>query len=168
VRRSSAAAARRVLAASGIPPWRRTLRDKPAKALAILGHQPVECVDDWRQSKRPQDAAERSGELDLGNEHDAPTPVARDWRAIAEYEPPTFAAPFVWHRGEEATRLLIRERKQCEFLASVERSDDPRRPTAEPSAAGIEQHRARQVRGGPAQPRGTTAGHNDIVYRSYR
>jgi hypothetical protein len=136
----------RVLDALGIPPWRRTLGDEPAKALAILGHQPVECVDDWRQSKRPQDAAERSGELDLSKEQDAPTPVARDWGAIAEYQPPTFAALFVWHRGEQAARLLIRERKQCEFLASVERGDDTRRPTAEPSAAGIEQNRARQVR----------------------
>ena len=102
-----------------------------------------------RQSKHPQDAAERSGELDLSKEHDASARVARDWRAIAEYEPPTFAAPFLWHRGEQAPRLLIREPKQCEFLALVERGDDPRRPAAEPSAAGIEQNWARRVMGGP-------------------
>jgi hypothetical protein len=77
-----------------------------------------------------------------------PPPSPSDWRAIAEYEPPTFAAPFLWHRGEQAPRLLIRERKQCEFLASVKRGDDPRRPTAEPSAARIEQNRAREVIGG--------------------
>lgn len=137
-----------VLDALGIPPWRKTLGHEPAKALAILSHQPVKQVDERRQSERAKGAAERSGELDLGKEHDAPTPVARDWRAIAEYEPPTFAAPILRHRGEQAPGLLIGERKQCQFLASVERGDDPRRPTAEPSAAGIEQNRAWQVRGG--------------------
>ena len=89
--------------------------------------------------------AERSGEVDLSKEHQASTPVARDWRAIAEYEPPTLAPPFIWQRSEQAPRLLFRERKQCEFLASVECDDDPRRPTAEPSAAGIEQNRAREA-----------------------
>jgi len=88
--------------------------------------------------RNAQNAAERLGELDLSKEHDASTPVARAWRAIAEYEPPTFAASFLWYRGEQAPCLLIRQRKQCEFLASVKRGDDPRRPTAEPSAARIE------------------------------
>jgi hypothetical protein len=132
----------------GVTPRRRALRDQPAKALAILGHQFVECVDDWRQSKRRQDTAERSGELDLSKEQHAPTPIARDRRAITEYKPPAFTAPFLWHRGEQAARLVIRERKQCEFLAPVKRGDDPRRPTAEPSAAGIEQNRAREEMGG--------------------
>ena len=44
--------------------------------------------------------------------------------------------------------LFIRERKQCQFLVSVESGDDPRRPTTEPSAARIEQNRAREVKGG--------------------
>jgi hypothetical protein len=52
------------------------------------------------------------------------------------------------HRSEQAPRFLIGERKQCKLLASVQRGDDPRRPTAEPSAAGIEQHRAREGIGG--------------------
>ncbi len=86
--------------------------------------------------------------MDLGKEHEGPTSVARDCGTIAEYEPPAFAAPFLRHRSEQAPGLLIGERKQCQFFASVERGDDPRRPTAEPSAAGIEQDRARQVRGG--------------------
>ena len=43
--------------------------------------------------------------------------------------------------------LLISERKQCQFFASVKRGDDPRRPTAKPSAAGIEQNRSPEVRG---------------------
>jgi hypothetical protein len=141
-------AQRGILDALGIPPWRRTLGDEPAKTLAILSHEPVKHVDERRQSERAKDASERSGELDLGKEHEAPTSVARDWGTIAEYEPPAFAAPFLRHRSEQAPGLLIGERKQCQFFASVERGDDPRRPTAEPSAAGIEQDRARQVRGG--------------------
>jgi hypothetical protein len=136
------------LDALGIPPWRRTLGDEPAKTLAILSHEPVKHVDERRQSERAKDASEGSGELDLGKEHEGPTSVARDWGTIAEYEPPAFAAPFLRHRSEQAPGLLIGERKQCQFFASVERGDDPRRPTAEPSAAGIEQDRARQVRGG--------------------
>lgn len=66
---------------------------------------------------------------------------------IAEYKPPTFAAPLLGHRCEQAPRLRIGKRKQCEFLASVKRGDDPRRPTAKPSAARIEQNWARDVIG---------------------
>ncbi len=43
--------------------------------------------------------------------------------------------------------LPIGQRKQCQFFASVKRGDDPRRPTAKPSAAGIEQNRSPEVRG---------------------
>ncbi len=62
--------------ALGIPPWCRTLGDEPAKALAILSQDPVKHVDERRQSERAQDPAQWSGELDLGEEHDAPTLVA--------------------------------------------------------------------------------------------
>ncbi len=99
--------------ALGIPPWRRTLGDAPAKALTILRQDPVKHVDEGGQSERAKDAAEWSGELDLGEEHDAPTLVARDWPPIAEYEPPTFVALFLRHRGEQVLGLLIGQRKQC-------------------------------------------------------
>jgi hypothetical protein len=132
--------------ASGIPPWRRTFGDEPAKALATPSKEFVPHVDERRQSQRAKDAAERSGKLDLGKEQDAPTPVPSDRRPIAEYEPPTFAALFVRHRGEEASRLFIVKRKQGQLLATVEPGDDPRRPAAEPSTSGIKQDRARQER----------------------
>jgi hypothetical protein len=128
----------------GVSSWRRTFRNEPTKALAVPGHQSVECVDDRRQSKCPQNAAERSGEPDLSEEHDTPTSVPGDWRASAGDEPPTLAALLLWHRGEQGPRRLVGKRKQCEFLASVKRGDDPRRPTAEPSAARIEQNRTRE------------------------
>ena len=86
-----------MILALGIPPWRRTLGDESAHALAILSQDPVKHVDERRQSQCAKDAAERSGELDLGEEHDAPTLVARDWRPIAAYKPPTFAAPILRH-----------------------------------------------------------------------
>ncbi len=124
--------------ALGIPPWCRTLGDEPANVLARLSQDPVKHVYDRGQSERAKDAAEWSGELDLGEEHDAPTLVARNWRPVAEYEPPTFVALFLRHRGEQVLGLLIGQRKQCQFFASVKRSDDPRRPTAKPSTAGVE------------------------------
>ncbi len=60
--------------ALGIPPWRRTLGDEPARALTILSQDPVKHVDERGQSERAQDAAEWSGKLELGEQHDAPPP----------------------------------------------------------------------------------------------
>ena len=42
--------------------------------------------------------------------------------------------------------FIIGERKQSQFFTSIKRGDDPRRPTAEPSAAGIEQNGPPEVR----------------------
>ena len=44
----------------------------------MLSHEPVKYVDERRQSERARDASERSRELYLGKEHEAPTSVARD------------------------------------------------------------------------------------------
>ncbi len=86
--------------------------------------------------------------MDSGKEHDACAPVSRDRCAIAENEPPTFAAFFLGDRREQEAGLLIRERKQRQFLTSVKRDDDPRRTTAESSAAGVEQNRTRELKAG--------------------
>jgi hypothetical protein len=42
------------------------------------------------------------------------------------------------HGPEEAVGLLVRERDQRQLLVPVKLGDDPRRPRAEPSAAGVE------------------------------
>lgn len=84
--------------------------------------------------------AEPASRPDLSEEHEAATVVASDWSSVAEHEPPAFAALFLGDQGEKTARPLVCEGEQCEFLASVKRGDDPRRPTAEPSAAGIEQN----------------------------
>ncbi len=53
--------------------------------LAIPRQRLVEQVDERGQSERAKDAAERSGEPELGEEHDAATAVAGERRAVAEY-----------------------------------------------------------------------------------
>ncbi len=131
----------------GIAPRRRTLGDEPTEALTMASHEPVERVDEWRQSEPAKQLAERPGQLDLGEERYPATAVARDQRAIAEHEPPTFVACLLGDCREQPAGRLVRERKQCQFLASVECGDDPRRPATELSAAGIEQDRPRQGRG---------------------
>ena len=77
--------------------------------------------------------------MELGEEPDAPTPVASDRRAIAKDEPPAVAARVLRDGREQPTCLLIRQRKQREVLPSIHRGDDPRRPATEPSTAGIEE-----------------------------
>jgi hypothetical protein len=130
----------------GIAPWRRTLGDEPTEALAIVSEEPVERVHQRRDSERAKHAAERSRQLDLRQERHAATTVTRDRCAIAENDPPTFAAPDLGNGCEQTPRFLIREGKQGQLLPSIERGDDPRRPAAEPSAAGIQQDRAPEAR----------------------
>ena len=115
--------------------------------LAIPRQRFVEQVDERGQSARAKDAAERSGETELGEEHDAATAVAGNRRAVAEYQPPTFGALFLGHPGEQARGLLIGKRKECQLPTAVERGDEPRRAAAEPSAAGVKQYRSRKARG---------------------
>lgn len=134
---------------SGIASWRRTLGHERTQTLAGPGQHTIERVNDWRQPKQTEDQPKRAGKLNLGKEYNARSLVPRHWRPIAEYEPPTFAASLLGHRAKQAPRFLVREREQCEFLASIERGDDPRRPAAEPSAAGVEQNRARKLMGFP-------------------
>jgi hypothetical protein len=91
---------RRVYGHLGIASWRRTVRNDPTEALPISGHQSVDRVDNWRQPKPPESAAERSSELYLSKEHNARTRVSPDGCAVAAYEPPAFAAPLLGHRCE--------------------------------------------------------------------
>lgn len=141
-------------ARSGIASGRGTVRNEPTEAIAISGRERVECVEERREPERAQEEAERSGEPDPGNERDASAPVARHRPAVPKHEPPAFAAPLPGDRGEQLPRFLVREREKGQFLASIERGDDPRRPTAEPSAAGIEEHRPREAGAGRrASPR---------------
>jgi hypothetical protein len=126
-------------------PRRRTLRNEPAQAAATQSHDLVDHIDERRQPQRAKKTAERSSEPKLGKEHDASAAVARHRRAIAEDEPPTVAAFFLGHRSEQASSMLIREWNQRQLSCPVNFGDDPRRPTAKSSAAGIEQNRSAEV-----------------------
>ena len=110
--------------------------------LPILGQELVTRVDQRRQSEGVQGPAERVGDWEFAKEHDAATAVAGDWGAVPEDEPPAFAVLLLRHRGEQLLGVRVGEPNQCQRLAPVERGDDPRRPTAESSAARVQQYRA--------------------------
>jgi hypothetical protein len=110
--------------------------------LPILGQELVTRVDERRQFEGAQGPAEWPGELEFRKEHHSTTTIAGDCGAVPQDEPPTFAVLFLRHRGEQLLSVLVGEPNQRQRLAAVERGDDPRRPTAEPSAAGVQQYRA--------------------------
>jgi hypothetical protein len=114
--------------------------DEATEAPAMAGDQSVHGVDEHRCVKRPQQASERTGKPELGEERHASSGVAGHERAVAEDEPPTFTPRFLGYGSEKAVGLRIAERKEGHLLVSVERGDDPRRPAAELSAAGVEQY----------------------------
>lgn len=98
-------------------------------------HDPVQGVHQPRRSHGSQHSAERAGQPDLGKERHAPSAVARNECAVAEDEPPTLATLVLGHGREQLAGFLFRQRKQRQLFVPVERGDDPRRPTAELSAA---------------------------------
>jgi hypothetical protein len=112
----------------------------------VAGYDLVERVDERRGVQRPEHACHRSREPDLGEERDAASGVAGNQRPVAEDEPPAFVPRFFDHGRKQSAGLIIRERQQSELFASVEPGDDTRRPSAELSRAGIEQHRTRKGR----------------------
>lgn len=132
--------------ASGIAPWRRPLGDEPAEPPAVAGHELVERVDERGGADGSQPAAERVGQADLREERHAPAVVAGKGSAVAEDEPPTLATGILGHGRQQTAGLLVLERKQGQLMPAVERGDDPRRPAAELSAAGVEQNGARKAR----------------------
>ena len=105
----------------------------------------VERVDDGRQPKRSQPAPAPAREPHRGQEHHAPALVSRDEGPIAKHQPPAFASSGFRHLGQQFTGPLVGEWQQGHFSVSVDGGDDPRRPTTEPSAAGIEQNRSRKL-----------------------
>lgn len=69
------------------------------------------------------------------------SPDPATWRTELT-QPPAFAPPVRRHQGEQVPGLLISQPEQCQFFLTVELRDDPRRPTAKPSPAGIEENGA--------------------------
>jgi hypothetical protein len=73
--------------------------------------EPVECVDEPRHSEGTKEAAERAGQTDLDEERQSTSAVAGNQCAVAEDEPPTFAALVLGHGREQRAGLLIGERE---------------------------------------------------------
>jgi hypothetical protein len=96
--------------------------------------------------QRSDYASQRPGQPHLGEQRYAAASVAGDWRPVAQNEPPALVPRLLGYAREQATGLSIGERKQRQLLAPVEPGDDPRRPPAELSGAGIEENRSREAR----------------------
>jgi hypothetical protein len=126
--------------------WRGAVGDEAAEASTMAGREPVQRVDEPGGAKGAQHASEGAGEPDLGEERNASARIAGDRRAVAKDKPPTFVACFLRDRCEQTGCLLIGEREQGQLFASIERGDDPRRPAAKPSGAGIEQNWTQEAR----------------------
>jgi hypothetical protein len=114
----------------------------------VAGYHLVELVDEHRGVDRSERASQRPGQPDFDEERHAATVVAGNQRPVREGEPPALVPRFPGYAGEQPAGLVVRERQQSQFFASVEPGDDTRRPPAELSGAGIEQNRARQAPGG--------------------
>jgi hypothetical protein len=112
----------------------------------MTSHQRVQRVEEGPRPERSEHASQGTGPADFGEERDGSSAIAGNERAIAEDEPPAFPPRFLGHGCEQAVGLLIGQWQQGEFFVPVESGDDTRRPAAEPSAAGVEQDRARNSR----------------------
>jgi hypothetical protein len=105
----------------------------------------VDRVQQRGSSKHPQCATERASTSELGQEGETAACIPLDWCPVSKHEPPALVAGFLGDRGEQPAGLVVRERKQSELLAPVELDGEPRRPATEPSGAGVEQDRAREL-----------------------
>jgi hypothetical protein len=107
----------------------------------------VDRIDERRRVERPERSSKRPGQADLREERHASSGVAGDEGAVAGDEPPALVLRRLGYVCEQAPSLFIGQWKQRECFVPVEPGDDTRRPPAELSRPGIEQGRARQVRG---------------------
>lgn len=127
---------------SGKPTRRGSVGHQPAQALSPGGQAPVGGVDHGRQPERIEQPAERAGERQLREQPHPAALVAGDGGAVLEDQPPALAALLLVDALEEPLGFVVGEPNQGQRPSSVQRGDDPRRPAAEPSATGVEQHRA--------------------------
>jgi hypothetical protein len=108
----------------------------------MASDQLVQRVDECRGAETLEQTAERAGQPHLGEEPCAPSAVTRYRGAVTQHQPPTAPSLGLGDGCEQTVGLRIGERKHRQFLAPVERGDEPRRPAAEPSAARVQQDRA--------------------------
>jgi hypothetical protein len=141
---------------SGIAARSRPVGDDAPESPSVVRSDAVDGVDDRRQAKPEQCAAETAGSLELSEERDASAPVAGNGCAVSKDEPPAVVALLHRNRRQQLRGGVVLEREQREVPAPVDPGDEPRRPTAEPSAPGIEEHRPPK---GRVYGSGSTLGH---------
>jgi hypothetical protein len=67
--------------------------------------------------------------------------VAFDRRSIAEHDPPAVGTPLFGNGRQQNGCFRVIERNERQFTLAIKAGDDPRRPSAEPSAAREEKNR---------------------------
>lgn len=95
----------------------------------------VQRIQERSRSEGPEEARERTGKTELGEQRHASAAVAGNRCAVAKHEPPTLTAGFFGDGREELSGLAIGEREEGQLFMAVEPGDDPRRPAAKLSAA---------------------------------
>jgi hypothetical protein len=129
---------------SWVTAWRVAFWNDVPEAFAVTGYDFVERVDERRRAEWLEHASDGLRQPDFGQEPNAASGVTGNRGPVTENEPPAFEPGAFGHTCEQAAGLLIVQRKQCHFFASVEPGDDTRRAPAELSGAGIEHHRAKE------------------------
>jgi hypothetical protein len=67
--------------------------------------------------------------------------VAFDQRSVSEHDPPAIGTPLLGNSRQQDRCFRVIERNERQFTPAIESGDDPRRPSAESSAAREEKNR---------------------------
>jgi hypothetical protein len=108
-------------------------------------HDLVQLVQQRRRSQSSQDSAERAGQPDRDEERLAPAVVSGKQAPVGKDEPPALATRLLGHGRKQMAGFLVGQREQRQLFVPVDRGDDPRRPPAELSGAGIEENGTRKA-----------------------
>ena len=77
---------------------------------------------------------------EMHEQGNAAAAVTGDRCAVATHEPPASASLVGGDRREQAVRVVVLQRNDGKIEVAIEPDGDPRRPTAEPSAAVVQHH----------------------------
>jgi hypothetical protein len=105
----------------------------------VPGEELVDCIDQAGKAEHAKESSKRARDANPLEDDDTATSVSGNESAIRKHQPPTLSSSLFRNRGEKALCLFVCQWKQCERGFAIEPGDDPRRPAAEPSRAGVEQ-----------------------------
>jgi hypothetical protein len=118
----------------------RAVGNEVPEPRAVARNDAVRVLDDAVR-KGVEETAGRPGAAHRAQKYDAASP-APDERPVREHEAPRRHARVIGYPFEQALRLFVLQRQECEIFFAVELGDDPRSPAAEPSARVVEQNGA--------------------------